>query len=65
MDPRVVSAILCNYCKLKEDSWDKLDSDTWALMQDFDDIAGKALEKYPLYERIVEYKVDGRQNQQI
>jgi hypothetical protein len=28
-------------------------------MYDFDIISGKALQNYPLYERIVEYKIDG------
>lgn len=28
-------------------------------MQDFDNICGKALENYPLYEKIVECKIDG------
>lgn len=62
LEPKVCAAILANYSKLKEDSWDKLNSDTWALMQDFDNIADIALKPYPLYERLVEYKVDGRQN---
>lgn len=62
MNPEVVSAILCNYSKLKEDSYDNFESDMWYLMIDFDHIADIALKKYPLYERIVEYKVDGMQN---
>jgi antirestriction protein len=62
MDPKVCSAILCNYAKLKEDSWDCFDGDTWYLINDFDEISSKALENYPLYERIVEYKIDGMQN---
>jgi hypothetical protein len=28
MDPRICSAILCNYSKLKEDSWGVFDTDT-------------------------------------
>jgi hypothetical protein len=28
-------------------------------MEDFDRIADKALKDYPLYDRLVEYKVDG------
>jgi len=31
-------------------------------MYDFDKIAEKALKNYPIYERIVEYKIDGKQN---
>jgi hypothetical protein len=39
LDPAICSAILCNYSKLKQDSWDHLDSDTWYLMQAFDHIS--------------------------
>ena len=62
LDPAVCSAILCNYSRLKQDSWDQFDGDTWYLMHDFDVISDKALKDYPLYERIVEYKIDGMQN---
>lgn len=65
MDPNVCSAILCNYSKLKQDSWEYLDSDTWYLMYDFDVISGQALENYPFYRRLVELKVDGLQNVEI
>ena len=34
-------------------------------MEDFDNISAAALKEYPLYERIVEYKVDGLQNADI
>ena len=34
-------------------------SDTWYLLEDFDKVATKALADYPLYERLVEYKIDG------
>ena len=65
LDPKVVSAILCNYSKLKEDSDGKFDGDLWYLMQDFDDICEIALKDYPLYERIVELKIDKVQNLEI
>lgn len=65
LDPAVVSAILCNYSKLKEDSDGEFDKDLWHLMQDFDDICGIALKDYPLYERIVELKIDKVQNLEI
>ena len=64
-DPKVISAILCNYSRLKQDSWDKFQDDTWYILLDFDNIADKALRDYPLYERLTEYKVDGLTNQQI
>ena len=65
LDPKVVSAILCNYSKLKEDSDSEFDGDLWYLMQDFDDICEIALKDYPLYERIVELKIDKVQNLEI
>ena len=62
LDPKVCSAILCNYSRLKQDSWGNFESDTWYLVYDFENICDKALEKYPLYMKIVEYKIDGMQN---
>ena len=65
LNPQVCSAILCNYSKLKQDSWGCFDADLYYLMEDFDQVAEAALKDYPLYEKIVECKVDGLQNIQI
>lgn len=65
MDPKVVSAILCNYSKLKEDSWGNFDSDIYYLMEVFDDISYRVLSDFPIYLRIVELKIDKRQNEEI
>ena len=65
LNPMVCSAILCNYSRLKEDSFDRFEGDLYYLMLAFDEIADKALKEYPLYEKIVECKVDGLQNTQI
>ena len=65
LNPAVCSAILCNYSRLKEDSFDRFEGDLYYLMLAFDEIADKALKEYPLYEKIVECKVDGLQNTQI
>ena len=62
MNPEICSAILCNYSKLKQDSWDQFEGDTWYLLYDFENICDKALEEYPLYMKIVECKIDGLQN---
>ena len=62
LDPAVCSAILCNYSKLKEDSWGYFENDMWYLIYDFEKVCDKALKKYPLYQRIVECKIDGMQN---
>ena len=64
-DPKVISIILCNYSMFKADSWGEFEKDLWFLMYDFDKIADTALKDYPLYERIVEYKIDGLQNIEI
>ena len=62
LNPDVCSAILCNYSKLKQDSWGNFESDTWYLIESFDRLSDKALKDYPLYERIVDLKIDGLQN---
>ena len=61
-DPKVVSAVLCNYSMLKQEGWGEFERDIWYLMQEFDEVADAALKDYPLYDRICEYKVDGLQN---
>lgn len=65
IDPKVVSAVLCNYLGLKQECEGKFDRDLWYLMYDFDVLLEDALKDYPLYRRIVEYKIDGLQNQEI
>lgn len=65
LDPKVCEAILCNYSKLKQDSWDNFEGDTWYLMIAFDELAAKALRPHPVYERLVECKIDGLQNREI
>ena len=65
VDPAVCSAILCNYSRLKQDSYANFMTNTYFLMEDFDNICKKALEDYPLYDKIVECKIDGLQNVQI
>ena len=62
MDPAVCEAILCNYSKLKQDSWDRFEGDTWYLIYDFEQMCDQALKDYPMYMKLVEYKIDGMQN---
>ena len=62
LNPDVCSAILCNYSKLKQDSYESFQGDTWYLMRDFDSVSDRALRPYPLYERLVDLKIDGLQN---
>jgi hypothetical protein len=35
-DPKVCSAILCNYSLLKQECWGEFERDLWFLMHDFD-----------------------------
>lgn len=65
-DEKHISAILCNYSKLKQDSWDKLNSDAKWMMEDFDELTDAALkDKYPMYYDLMIYKIDGKQNIEI
>ena len=65
MDWNVCSIILCNYSKLRGECEARLNSDLYYLMESFDEVATIALKSYPLYEKIVLYKIDGLQNAAI
>ena len=65
LNPKVCSEVLCNYSKLKAAGEGNFMSDTWYFMEDFDNISGRALEPYPYYERLIELKIDGKQNLEI
>jgi hypothetical protein len=58
LDPKTVSTILCDYSRLKEDSYDCFDGDTWYLIQAFEEICDKALADFPIFQRILELKID-------
>ena len=64
-NPKIISEILVNYSHLKQDSYDRFLDDTWYMMQDFDELCGRALSGEPVLERIVELKIDGKQNNEI
>ena len=61
-NPKIITEILANYSHLKEDSHDRFLDDTWYMMQDFDELCGRALKEEPILDRIVELKIDGKQN---
>ena len=62
-EPNHISALLCNYSKITEDSWGKFNNDSWYLMEDLDNLIETTLkEKYPLYYDLVILKIDGMQN---
>lgn len=65
-NPKHISALLCNYSKLKEDSWGKFWTDSYFLMEDLDALIEKTLKNdFPLYYDLLIYKIDGRQNAEI
>ena len=64
-DPLVIEALLCNYSKLRQDSWDRMNSDLWAIMMAFDELLDKALKNNKYYETIVIMKIDGKTNAEI
>lgn len=64
-DPNVCQAILCNYSKLKQNSWGDFEGDIYFLMEDFDSVTSEALAEYPILEKIVECKIDGKSNVEI
>lgn len=64
-DPRVCSAILCNYSKLKQNGADPQHGDLYYMMIDFDRICGRAVREYPMYEDIIIMKIDGFSNAEI
>lgn len=65
-NPKHISALLCNYAKIKEDAWGKFKSDSYYLMEDLDSLIEKTLKKdYPLYYDLLIYKIDGKQNVEI
>lgn len=65
IDPRICETALCNYAKLKQVSEGNFESDLWYFMFDFDQLLEKALKDEPLYRRIVQYKIEGLQNEEI
>lgn len=65
-NPKHISALLCNYSRLKEDAWGKFYSDSYFLMEDLDTLIEKTLRNsYPMYYDLLIYKIDGKQNLEI
>lgn len=65
-DEKHVSALLCNYAKIKEDNWENLNGDSKWLIYDLENLIDTALkEKYPMYFDLLVYKIDGKQNAEI
>lgn len=65
-DPKQLSLLLCNYSNIKEECWDKFDSDIKWLMMDLDDLIEKTLrDDYPIWYKILIYKIDKKTNLEI
>lgn len=65
-DEKHISIILCNYSKLKEDNWDKLQNDMKWMIEDLEYLVDKTLkDNYPMYYDLLIYKIDGKQNSEI
>lgn len=65
-NPSHISLLLCNYSNIKEESWDKFDSDIRWLMMDLDDLIEETLkENYPIWYKILIYKIDKKTNTEI
>lgn len=57
--------ILCNYSQLREAGKGDFNSDVWFLMESFDELCGRALEKDSFYEKVMRYKIEGKTNAEI
>lgn len=64
-DPKHVSEILANYSTIKEDTWDKLDSDLKWMLTDLETAIDKSLENEPVLKEILICKIDKMSNEDI
>ena len=65
-NPKHISALLCNYSKLKEDSYGKIYTDGYYLIWDLENLIESSLKiKHPYLYDLLIFKIDGRLNPQI
>ena len=65
-NPNHISLLLCNYSRIKEECWDRFESDIRWMMEDLDALVEKTFKKdYPLYYDLIIYKIDGKSNAEI
>ena len=64
-NPAHVSAILCNYIGLKNQTAGAFQDDFYYLMSDFDNIMARALAPYPMYLALARYKIAECSNAEI
>ena len=66
LNPLHVSAVLCNYSRLREDTYGKFENDAYYMMEDLYDLIESTLKNdYPLYYDLLIYKIEGKQNIEI
>lgn len=66
LKPDHVSAMLCNYFRIKQNSWGKFQTDSYHDIMDLENLVDKTLkENYPLYYKLLIYKIDGKSNEEI
>jgi len=65
LDPLVVAEVLQVFPGLKAHSRGNFSADTWYFVQDFEQLLHAALDQYPMYMRIVEYKMEHYTNVEI
>ena len=66
LNPDYVSAVLCNYSRIKQDCWGQFSSDAYYMIQDLEKLVDETLEKdFPLYYDLLIYKIDGKTNEEI
>lgn len=63
--PAHISLLLCNYSRIKEECWDKFESDMRWIMEDLDNLIEETFINYPLYKDLIIYKIDGKSNAEI
>ena len=64
-NPDHISALLCNLELLRVGVAGKLNSDFYYLVKDFESLMERTLQKFPLYEKLIKYKIGGKQNLEI
>ena len=66
LNPDHVSAALCSYSRIKEESWDKFTCDAYYMIIDLERLVDRTLQyDYPMYYDLVIYKIDGKTNEEI
>lgn len=65
LDQEVCAYVLQNYSSLKQGSWDQFFLDSWAMMEDFDNLVTNAIAAGSIYDLILKAKIDGLSNMKI